>query len=46
MATFADLFDMCYLTGGSTVEFSSIRLHYRGAGRALTGNAAPSGPPR
>ena len=42
MATFADLFNTRYLTGGSTVEFSSIRLHYG----ALTGSAAPSGPPR
>jgi hypothetical protein len=33
MATFADLFNTRYLTGGSTVEFSSIRLHYRGADR-------------
>jgi len=33
MATFADLFTTCYLTGGSGVEFSSIRLHYQGADR-------------
>jgi hypothetical protein len=33
MATFADLFKTCYLTGGGGVEFSSIRLHYRGADR-------------
>lgn len=31
MATFADLFTTCYLTGGSGVDFSSVRLHYRGA---------------
>ena len=30
MATLADLFKTCYLTGGSEVEFSAIRLHYRG----------------
>ena len=30
MATFADLFKTRYLTGGRGVEFSSIRLHYRG----------------
>jgi len=30
MATLADLFKTCYLTGGSGVEFSAIRLHYRG----------------
>jgi len=33
MATFADLFTTCYLTGGSGVDFSSVRLHYRGADR-------------
>ena len=33
MATFAELFKTCYLTGGSEVEFSSVRLHYRGADR-------------
>jgi hypothetical protein len=31
MPTLADLFKTCYLTGGSGVEFSAIRLHYRGA---------------
>jgi Domain of unknown function (DUF4157) len=31
MATFADLFKTCYLTGGSDVEFSKVRVHYRGA---------------
>ena len=31
MATFADLFKTCYLTSGSDVEFSKIRVHYRGA---------------
>jgi hypothetical protein len=30
MATFADLFTARYLTGGSGVDFSSVRLHYRG----------------
>ena len=30
MPTLADLFTTCYLTGGSGVEFSAIRLHYRG----------------
>ena len=30
MATLADLFKTCYLTGGSGVEFSAVRLHYRG----------------
>jgi hypothetical protein len=30
MPTLADLFKTCYLTGGSGVEFSAIRLHYRG----------------
>ena len=30
MATLADLFKTCYLTGGSGVEFSAIRLHFRG----------------
>jgi hypothetical protein len=30
MATLADLFKTCYLTGGSGVEFSAIRLHHRG----------------
>jgi Domain of unknown function (DUF4157) len=30
MATLADLFKTRYLTGGSGVEFSAIRLHYRG----------------
>ena len=30
MATFADLFKTCYLTGGSGVEFAEVRLHYRG----------------
>src|SRR6266699_3703242 len=30
MATLAGLFKTCYLTGGSGVEFSAIRLHYRG----------------
>jgi hypothetical protein len=33
MATFADLFTTCYLTGGSGVDFSSVRLHYPGADR-------------
>ena len=33
MATFADLFKTCYLTGGSGVEFAAVRLHYRGADR-------------
>jgi hypothetical protein len=33
MATFADLFTTCYLTGGNGVDFSSVRLHYRGADR-------------
>ena len=33
MATFADLFTTCYLTGGSGVDFPLIRLHYRGADR-------------
>jgi Domain of unknown function (DUF4157) len=31
MATFADLFTACYLTGGSGVEFPSVRLHFREA---------------
>jgi hypothetical protein len=31
MPTLADLFKTCYLTGGSGVEFSAIRLHNRGA---------------
>jgi hypothetical protein len=30
MPTLADLFKTCYLTGGSGVEFSAIRLHYGG----------------
>ena len=30
MPTLADLFTTCYLTGGSGVEFSAIRLHCRG----------------
>ena len=30
MPTLADLFTTCYLTGGSGVDFSAIRLHYRG----------------
>jgi len=30
MPTLADLFETCYLTGGSGVEFSAIRLHCRG----------------
>jgi len=30
MPTLADLFTTHYLTGGSGVEFSAIRLHYRG----------------
>lgn len=30
MATLADLFKTCYLTGGSGVEFSAVRLHHRG----------------
>jgi hypothetical protein len=30
MPALADLFKTCYLTGGSGVEFSAIRLHYRG----------------
>ena len=30
MPTLADLFTTCYLTGRSGVEFSAIRLHYRG----------------
>jgi Domain of unknown function (DUF4157) len=30
MATLADLFKTCYLTSGNGVEFSDIRLHYRG----------------
>ncbi len=30
MATFADLFKTCYRSGGSEVDFSSVRLHYRG----------------
>jgi hypothetical protein len=30
MPTLADLFTTCYPTGGSGVEFSAIRLHYRG----------------
>jgi hypothetical protein len=30
MPTLAELFKTCYLTGGSGVEFSAIRLHYRG----------------
>ena len=30
MARLADLFKTCYLTGGSGVGFSAIRLHYRG----------------
>ena len=33
MATFADLFTTCYLTGASGVDFPSVRLHYRGADR-------------
>ena len=28
MATFADLFKACYLTGGSDVEFSKVRVHF------------------
>jgi hypothetical protein len=31
MATFADLFTTCYLTGGSDAELSKVRVHYRGA---------------
>jgi Domain of unknown function (DUF4157) len=31
MATSADLFTTCYLTGGSDAEFSKVRVHYRGA---------------
>ena len=30
MPTLADLFATCYRTSGSGVEFSAIRLHYRG----------------
>jgi len=30
MPTLADLFTTCYLTIGSGVGFSAIRLHYRG----------------
>jgi hypothetical protein len=30
MATLADLFEACYLTGGREADFSAIRLHYRG----------------
>ena len=30
MPTLAERFKTCYLTGGSGVEFSEIRLHYRG----------------
>jgi hypothetical protein len=30
MPTLADLFTTCYLTGGNEVDFSAIRLHYRG----------------
>ena len=30
MPALADLFKTCYLTGGSGVEFSAIRLHYSG----------------
>ena len=30
MPTLADLFKTCYLTGGSGVDLSAIRLHYRG----------------
>jgi hypothetical protein len=30
MPTLADLFTACYLTGGSGVGFSAIRLHHRG----------------
>src|SRR6516225_6473274 len=33
MATFADLFTTCYLTGARGVDFPSVRLHYRGADR-------------
>jgi len=33
MATFADLFTTCYLTGASGFDFTSVRLHYRGADR-------------
>lgn len=29
MATLADLFKTRYLTGGSGVEFSAVRLHHR-----------------
>jgi hypothetical protein len=41
MPALADLFKTCYLTDGSGVKFSAIRLHYRGDDicRAL-------GPPR
>lgn len=40
MATFADLFKACYLTGGSGVDFSSVRLNYRGADRICRAGAA------
>jgi hypothetical protein len=40
MATFADLFKARYLTGGSGVDFSSVRLHYRGADRICRASGA------
>lgn len=47
MATFADLFKTCYLTGGSGVEFAEVRLHYRGVDqvcRAFGATALTVGP--
>src|ERR1700751_318510 len=47
MPTLADLFKTCYLTGGSGVEFSAIRLHYRGVDeicRTFGGAAVTVGP--
>ena len=48
MPTLADLFETCYLTGGSGVEFSAIRLHCRGVDeicRAFGATALSSTPP-
>jgi len=40
MATFADLFKTCYLTGGRDVEFAKVRLHFRGADEVCRGFGA------
>src|ERR1700746_2862464 len=41
MPTLADLFETCYLTGGSGVEFSAIRLHCRGVDEIFRAFRAP-----